>query len=330
MNKKGIAIAGIIVVDVGFEIDGYPRKGNLSKISDQILSTGGASNISIDLARLDKELPIKISGIVGDDEHGQFIRERLGVYPNINQNQMHHRGRTSTTYVMTERDTKERTFFFDPGSSAGYSIDDVDFAALDTDFLVLEYLLSLEHLDQPHEVYGTNSGEFLAKAQAKGIRTFVDVISEENPERYETLVKPALKYVDCIIINEVEAGFLVGESLDENGVIDQAKMYDALELIRQMGVSTWVVVHSPSFAFGLDCQTGEKFTIPTSKLPEGFIQGTVGAGDAFAAGVVYAAYIGKPIEEALRAGVQCASRSLSKPDSNSGVVDYHTMMNELI
>ena len=326
MNKKGIALAGIAVVDVGFEIDTYPKKGNLTKISNQVLSTGGINNMAIDLARLDNKLPIKMSAVLGDDEYGHFIKERLSLYPNIQQDQIHYRGHTSKTYVMTEKESKERTFFFDAGSSATYSIDDVDFAALDVDFLMIEYLLSLDTLDAPNEKYGTNSAEYLAKAKEHGIRTIVDLISEENPARYESVVRPALKYVDYIVINEVEAGFVVGQPLCDGEEINHERMYQALEKIHQMGVAKWVVVHSPSFAFGMDCQSGEKFTVATSKLPPGYIKGTIGAGDAFAAGVVYAAYIGQSIEAALQAGIQCASRSLGQPDSNSGVVSYEEMM----
>ena len=37
-------------------------------------------NTAIDLAKIDKNLPISVSGKVGDDEHGRFILSELSRY----------------------------------------------------------------------------------------------------------------------------------------------------------------------------------------------------------------------------------------------------------
>ncbi|MCL2864700.1 MAG: carbohydrate kinase family protein [Lachnospiraceae bacterium] len=327
-NTKGIVAVGCIVTDVCYTIDKYPRKGNLTKIYKPFLSTGGLSNIVIDLARLDKNLPITVGGVIGTDEHGDFILEKLGQYPNVNLNNIIRRGRTSTSYVMTEACSKERTFFYDSVGNDELSPKDIDFSALKGDFFILEYLLSLDALDAFDTEYGTKSAYVLNQAQKAGMKTFVDVISEEKKERYKTAVIPTLKYVDYFTCNEIEAGSIVGTKHHDDAGIDDNNMFATLEKIRTFGVSEWIVIHAPSCAFGLNCKTGETFKKPSASLPKDYIKGTIGAGDAFAAGVVYAAYKGLDLETAMIAGIQCAARALGQIDNNLGVIPFEQMMVE--
>ena len=84
MNKEGITVAGNLIADVVYTIDVYPQKGNLTWMRNPVAHTGGINNLIIDLARLDSKIPIKVSGVVGDDENGQFIVDSLREYPNIN------------------------------------------------------------------------------------------------------------------------------------------------------------------------------------------------------------------------------------------------------
>lgn len=325
MNKKGIAVAGSLIADVGYTIDYYPQKGNLTWIYDPVSSTGGANNLLIDLARLDATLPLKVSGLVGNDDKGAFILNALKQYPNINSENVSVRGRTSVTYAMTEKKSKERTFFFDPGDSLSYSIDDLDFEHLDADFFMLQYLLALGKLDEPDKAYGTQSGRVLCEARRRGMKTFIDMISEES-KRYETVVRPALQYVDYYVSNEVEASQVAGIKLyDETGIIEE-KAWQALEALKGFGVDEWAIIHAPACGYGLNCQTGERVKVPSFSLPKGYIKGTTGAGDAFCGGVMYAAYQGLGLKEALWAGAACAACSLGKEDSNSGVIAFDKMM----
>ena len=55
------------------------------------------------------------------------------------------------------------------------------------------------------------------------------------------------------------------------------------------------------------------------KLPKGYIKGTVGAGDAFCAGILYAAETGMPMDQALKLGACSAAASLSEVSASDGV-----------
>jgi sugar/nucleoside kinase (ribokinase family) len=55
------------------------------------------------------------------------------------------------------------------------------------------------------------------------------------------------------------------------------------------------------------------------ELPAGFVRGTVGAGDAFFAGVVLGVYEGWPLERSLRFANTAAASCLRHPTCTGGV-----------
>jgi len=87
------------------------------------------------------------------------------------------------------------------------------------------------------------------------------------------------------------------------------------------GVHRWAVIHAPEGGFGLSAE-GEFAAVPSPLLPEGFIAATVGAGDAFCAGALYAAYKGEGIARAIEDGVACATASLRGSAACDGVDTY--------
>ena len=67
MNKKGIAVAGNMIVDLLYPVMGFAKPGELSNIcGDVSRSTGGVvCNNIMDLASLDPEVPLVALGRVG-------------------------------------------------------------------------------------------------------------------------------------------------------------------------------------------------------------------------------------------------------------------------
>ena len=66
-------------------------------------------------------------------------------------------------------------------------------------------------------------------------------------------------------------------------------------------------------------ENGNYYEFESLKLPKGYIKGTVGAGDAFCAGVLYAAETDMPLPEALKLGACSAAASLSEVSASDGV-----------
>ena len=156
------------------------------------------------------------------------------------------------------------------------------------------------------------------------MKTSVDMVSEQS-SRASGIVSAALKYADYCAINEVEAEAGTGVKLPEEGPTESwAK--EALQKMKEKGVTTWAVIHCPRCGYGYDCRTDAFVSVPSLHLPEGYIKGTNGAGDAYCSGILYGAYQGMTLEESMILGTACAACSLSQVNGTDGMRSYEETM----
>ena len=318
--KKGICVAGNMIVDILYPTNGWPKQGQLVKIQDGIeRATGGAvCNTIVDLAWLDPQMPLYALGRVGKDAEGDLIMRKLAEHKNIDASNVIQEGISAFTLVLSDQISKERTFFCYLGANGEFCEDDIDWEKLDCNILHIGYILLLNALDQEDAEYGSKMARLLHSAKQHGIKTSIDVVSEAG-DRFCRLVPPALKYTDYCIINEIEAGQTTGIPLrDENNKLIYENIPLALKRMKEMGVSTWAVIHCPEGGFGMD--ENDRYVRQASlRLPDGFIKGSVGAGDAFCAGVLCSAEHGDRLEDALVLGIASAAASLSQPSATDGM-----------
>ncbi|MBO4298574.1 MAG: carbohydrate kinase family protein [Clostridia bacterium] len=316
--KYAIALAGNIVVDSIKYIAEYPGKLELTAIRRVERSLGGAvPNVGIDLAKLAPDMPLKAVGFVGEDDNGAYALSVLSRCPSIDLSDVKRAGLNSFTDVMTVESTGERTFFTFKGADSLLNAETIPADRLDCDIFHIGYALLLDGLDAADDQYGTVMARVLAAVQARGIRTSLDVVSE-NSDRYARIVPPALKYADYFSVNEMEAERTSGVRLTEGGALIRANLRLALEKLKGMGVKRWAVIHTPALSCGLD-ERGEYVERETLKLPAGFIRGSVGAGDAFTAGLLLRAWQGANLGEALETANAAAALSLSTPGATEGM-----------
>lgn len=301
----GIAIAGSILVDKINEIDAYPSVGELTQIRAVKRAVGGCvPNVAIDLKTLSPETDIYAIGKVGQDDEKTFLLHELGDRGiDLTGIRVSRKERTSFTEVMSIVGG-QRTFFTYPGASAAFGLSDMNFESFKADMLHLGYFLLLDKVDN-------GDGEkILAKAKSLGIKTSIDLVSE-NSDRYK-LVIPCLKYTDNVIINESEAGKIADmEPTKEN-------LKAIAQKIMSYGIGERVIIHMPALSVCLS-KDGTYTTLPSYDLPKGFIQGTTGAGDAFCAGALLGIYLGKSDEEILAIASKAAVGALSAADAVSGM-----------
>src|SRR5690606_2793957 len=180
------------------------------------------------------------------------------------------------------------------------------------------YLLLLDALDQTDKKYGTRAAALLAKAQDAGLKTSIDVVTEDT-DRYAKFVVPALKYTDFLIVNELEAGKISGFKIRQSdGSLDTVSLRHAAGALLQMGIRELVVIHFPEGAFART-RKGEDVWQSSLKIPQKQIAGTAGAGDAFAAGVLMGLHEAWELSRCLLTGVCVAAASLSDPGCTAGV-----------
>ena len=159
----------------------------------------------------------------------------------------------------------------------------------------------------------------LHQARQHGLKTCIDVVSEAS-DRFMRLVPPALKYTDYCIINEVEAQQTTGVKLrGEDERLLTENMPHALKAMKRMGVTTWAVIHCPEGGFGLD-ENDQYVALDSLHLPKGYIKGSVGAGDAFCAGVLYGAEKRYSLSDSIALGIASAACSLSEPGATEGML----------
>lgn len=307
MNKQeriGIAVAGTTLVDKIYDITVYPQCGELTKIINITTSVGGCvPNVAIDLKKICPDLPISAIAKIGDDKEGELLLDvlnRNGV--NTDAVKKMPDMMTSFTDVMSVVEG-QRTFFTYAGADSDFGSDDIDFDSLDVKILHLGYFLLLDKVDNGEGL------EILKKAQSKGIKTSIDLVSESS-DRY-SLVLPCLPYTDYLIINETEAGKLVGIEPTPDTFETIARK------LKESGVREKVIIHMPDRSV---CYSNEGYSvIGAVDVPKSYIKGKTGAGDAFCAGALIGIYKNLDDKQIMELASCTAAMALGVPDATSGL-----------
>lgn len=325
--RKGIISMGNWLVDSVKFIDVYPTKGNLTTIKNVEVGLGGCShNVLVDLARLQSGLPLYAGGCIGRDAYGQMVLDAIkdngidGRYMEVLDGVA-----TSYTDVMSEiNGDVTRTFFHCRGANAELDIDRIRKVGVPAKIFHLGYLLLLDQMDKQDPEYGVVAARALKELQEKGFETSVDVVSEEG-DRFRGVVLPCLRYTDYLIINEVEAGACCGMDLRcKSGEIDLEKVKEAAASLLEHGVAKMCVIHFPEGGFAMS-KDGASEYVPTDMLPKSEIVSSVGAGDAFCAGTLYALHEGYDMVYLLRFANACARFNLRNATSTGGAPTLDTV-----
>jgi sugar/nucleoside kinase (ribokinase family) len=325
--KNGIAFAGNLIVDHLKSVHKWPAEGALAKVLGQSYALGGlVSNCSVDLAKLDPSVPVKALGVIGNDARGDLILDTFAKHSSIDAGFIARDGETAFTDVMTTPDGS-RTFFTFMGSNAALTPAYFDFGEMRADILHVGYILLLDGLDASDPEYGTALCRVLADARAHGIATSVDVVSEDS-DRYREIVPPALRYADYCIMNEIEAGCTTGIDVRDGARPLEKNIERCVRELASFGVGRWTVVHMPELSAAYDARTGEYIVQPSLKVPAGFIISCVGAGDAFAVGILYGAYNGWDISRSLDAATRIAAYSLGDGSASGMIKPFADIMKE--
>jgi len=324
--KKGVTFIGTLLVDIIKVINTYPTQGSLCNITEISRCVGGlAANTPISLKVINPRLTVAAMGLVGNDDNGRYIVDKITSYGiDVSNIKTHAYLPTSFTDVMTEQETGCRTFFHARGACADFGYDEINFDDIKTDMAHVGYALLHDMLDAPDATHGTGLAKVLDALLQRGIRTSIDCVTVAA-EHYRPTILPSLPYVDTLFMNEVEAGNIAGFSLTDSGgrVIDDHVRNACIYLLKH-GVRKLVVIHAPTGGWAM---TGDhEFTFePALRLPLGYIKGTVGAGDAFCAGMLCGLAEGLPISQCLKIANLAAAANLSHYNSVDGMKPLETL-----
>ena len=326
-ERKGIAVAGSLVLDIVNNINEYPQSGMMAYMVDKSsYAVGGcAANTSIDLAKIVPSLPLHVYGRVGTDENGRYILSQLQKHGlSVNKICFSSELPTSFCNVMSVP-SGERTFFHQKGANMEFAPKDIDIASLDCDILHIGYIFLLDQFDAPDKEYGTVMARFLHNVQKAGIKTSIDMVSDSTAD-YAKLLIPTLKYCNYVIINEIECCTIWGLSArNPNGSINKDNVLEAMRRSIDAGIGDRVIVHAKECCFIMNTEK-DYVEVASFAIPPEEIKGSVGAGDAFCAGCLYGIYNNYSDRQMLEFASSAAACSLFDINSIDGMRNKQEIM----
>jgi len=313
-----VVFAGSVIVDTIKTIDVWPQVGAIAQVRDSSRAIGGCvPNTGIDLKRLDGSVAVKAFADVGLDEIGEYAVCEMAAGGLDVSGVSRVRAATTNTDVMALAGTGERTFFCNRGAGALFDPSDERLGRLSGDIFHLGYILLLDALDAPDAEFGTKAARLLARARSRGFRTSLDLVSEQS-SRVPSTVRPVLAQCDYAVINEVEAEAVTGvQARSADGTITPARIERLARAIAACGVRERTVIHCPEGSGAVDAD-GRFAFLPSLRLPAGWIRGTVGAGDAFCAGMVYSFLRDWDVPRGMRLARAAAAMNLASPSGTGG------------
>ena len=273
---------------------------------------GGAANVVSVLSKLNTGVPLWPVGAIGNDEYGEYI---LAHCSDLN---------LSTEYFAIKDDTPSahthvisvinhnRTFLYQGGANDALDLEDFPeklFQNTKAKIFYLGYLTLLNSLDRKSPDGTTPSADLLAKAQAAGMQTCVDLVSL-NSSDFADRLSPALPYIDYLIINEIELARASGNREPAQGEVPtDTELIGMSKNLLAAGVKKSVVVHCPQKAVWVGSDGSIEIIHPSQLAPEHIIS-RLGAGDAFCAGALYAIHEGWSPQRTLDLATRVARKSL--------------------
>jgi len=287
-------VVGSIHADFYIRVDRFPRVGETVIGMDFSIFPGGkGANQAVGCARLGTKT--YMVGAVGGDDIGRAMIENLrnnGVLVDhiLVDGSVH----TGVAFILLNTRTGDNMIVVAPGADNSLKPHHAEKALTEVAYRVRTLLVQLEI---PLEtVYAA-----LRKGKELGLTTIL------NPAPAKTLDASIYRYVDVIVPNRIELEQLTGiavKSLDD--------VFRASEILIKHGVKA-VVTTMGSLGAALATQS-------TRKLVKAFrvrVVDTVGAGDAFCAGLAVAIGEGMELEEAVRFANAVAALKITRRGAQS-------------
>jgi sugar/nucleoside kinase (ribokinase family) len=320
-GRSGVVCAGALTVDIIKRIDHWPEPESLAEILGEERE-GGAStfNMAVDLRKLGATFPVSVMGLAGQDPGCDFLLDACRSY-SIDTSRVVRTAAAPTSYteVMSDAATGRRTFFYCPGANALLAPEHFDFAACNARIAHVGMPGIHASMDGPHGGDANGWVTVLKRARAAGLMTNVELVSIA-PDRIAAVSRPFLPYLDFLIVNDAEIGALAGVETVREGRTDVAAVRRSAQSVMDAGSLSLVVAHFPLGCVAVT-RDGQVVAKPSVNAPPSEVRGTNGAGDAFAAGILYGLMEGWGLQDMLTLAHASAAASL-RALSTVGSVDH--------
>ncbi|WP_027998265.1 carbohydrate kinase family protein [Sinorhizobium arboris] len=319
-GRRGILTGGTWCADYNRTVSHWPGEDGLAELLEEERHGGGSGcNLALDIKRLDPSIPVETIGLVGDDDDGRYLLEAAAA-GGIDTRQMTVTGDAATQFcdAYVSLRSRRRTHIFHAGCAALLTPDHFDFSSTRMRYLHLGLPGVHRILDAPWQGEPNGWVAVLKKARAAGLETNLELASIDRA-LMARLAVPCLPHLDFLIVNDLEIGAIAGVETILDGAPDEAACMHAARTVLERGALKLVAVHCPVFAVAVS-REGESVALPSVAVPESEIRGANGAGDAFAAGMLYGIHEGWSVEECLRLAHASAAASL-RSVSTTGAIE---------
>ncbi len=318
-ERRGVATAGTWCVDFNKSIADWPAEDTTNEVLAVDRQGGGSAfNMAIDLKRLDPAFPVETMGVVGDDDDARFLFAQCDAFGVERQGLVSlPGGATMSVDAFNVLSTGRRTHFYHQGVAALLSPEHFDFSRSRSRFLHVGLPGAHVRMDAPWRADANGWVETLRAARRCGLATNLELMSISR-EKVAALARPCLPHLDMLVVNDFEIGALADVETRANGAANAKAIARAIGATLSSGAMAVVVVHFPEGAIAAT-RDGGHFAAGSVAMPEETIAGVNGAGDAFAAGMLYGLHEGWPIEKALRLAHACAAASTRAVSTTAGV-----------
>lgn len=316
MSESGVLCGGCWLVDINKVIDHWPAEEGVASICEESMQSGGPGmNLAVNLKRLGAQYPVVGVGLVGDDAQGTFILERCKRYGiDASHIGVQQGARTSYTDALINRLNGKRTFFHSQGANRLLTPEHFNFTDLDVRLFHLGAPGLHDGMDAPCGGEANGWAYLFKKARAAGFRTNLELVSV-RAELLVELARPCLPHLDFMIVNDVEAGAVAGVPTMQGAETDLDGVQEAAANLLKRGVHEMVAIHFPKGC--VIARPGyEPLVIFSINIPREKIICSVGAGDAFASGLLFGILEGMDLEQAARLGHAAAAVNLGSMSTN--------------
>jgi sugar/nucleoside kinase (ribokinase family) len=319
-ERRGVLSAGTFCVDFNKSIARWPEEDTSNEVLAIERQGGGSGfNMALDLKRLDPEFPVEAMGVVGDDYLGHFLFAECDAR-GVNRAALHASpgGVTMSVDAFNVAANRRRTHFYLQGVAAEMTPDDFDFSSTRMRILHLGLPGAHKAMDRPWRGEANGWVAVLRKARAAGLAVNLELMTTAV-ERLAELGRPCLPHLNWLIVNDYEIGALAGlETRWADGSTDPAAVARAIDATLAIGAMDWVAVHFPDGAL-VGGRDGSRLSLGSVALPASAIVGANGAGDAFAAGMLYGLHQQWPILKCVELGHASAAASMRVMSTTAGV-----------
>lgn len=268
-----------------------------------ITSGGDANNNAIDLSKLGNQ--VYYVGLAGKDplaDHCLQIARSAGVCVDYVKRSSSLE-QTKSLILIDEKG--DRCFLQYPGTSAAFSLDDVDLSLLkQVDILQIGGTFHLPKFD------GEGACTLLQAAQEQGVLTCMDV-TKDPTGRWDEIIHCCYPYLDYFLPS-IDQAACIAKTRNEQEIADYFLRQGVKNVVIKMGEQ------------GCYCKSADRaFYCGCYHVP---VMEPTGAGDAFVAGFLTAVGKGSSFENCVLFATAVSAHAVQAYGATSGIPDYETVL----